>query len=478
MVNLRTTSPRFSKYQSILFRLWEALVLAYLFRPVQGLPQVRYDFATSHVTTRRGFLQNLAYLCDYKRGGGTTTTSIAAEMSDGELRLWVSSNGGVAHECLDFLTGILHMLRGANNMDIGQQAVMALSITRRYTEFASPRLTHYVKRLSALAGRCKTHLQAGVGADYHGMQPLVPWLGQFQFGRDTDLYEVCRFAYDAQHDPQAHMLEHLASRPDDGTSIGAMSRYFQAISRMIGRLASGVRVPAELVRDACQFNQMAMLNSYRVSAVECPLPAWVPRADELTDLKSILGRMINDRGPRFDQLYGRLVAWDEIIGLKEQIDWSFDGGITTCVHAEVQMLEHFYRNDLRFAWDDKYVACSKPACLACRLYFQHHPARPVWLDSHDRIYVNWAPVLLAKGTRHPNHPLFQEERRLLDRIIPEICRVAIHSIEMWGLPSSNHMQRQESTTYTREGQGLRCDDQASTVDESEGVETGGGAPLY
>lgn len=64
------------------------------------------------------------------------------------------------------------------------------------------------------------------------------------------------------------------------------------------------------------------------------------------------------------------------------------------VHAEVQMLERFYQRRLIFVDGDRFLACSKPAYLCCKLYFCYHPMGCVQPDSHEKAYS----FCLAAGT--------------------------------------------------------------------------------
>jgi hypothetical protein len=42
------------------------------------------------------------------------------------------------------------------------------------------------------------------------------------------------------------------------------------------------------------------------------------------------------------------------------LDYYHQSGLR--VHAEIVVLEHFYQKQLDFAGDDRFIACSKPAC--------------------------------------------------------------------------------------------------------------------
>ena len=52
------------------------------------------------------------------------------------------------------------------------------------------------------------------------------------------------------------------------------------------------------------------------------------------------------------------------------------------VHAELNLLEHFYRKRLPFLDDDLFIAYSKPACYYCYRYISLHPGGFVRPSSH------------------------------------------------------------------------------------------------
>ncbi|OAA36107.1 hypothetical protein ISF_09967 [Cordyceps fumosorosea ARSEF 2679] len=65
------------------------------------------------------------------------------------------------------------------------------------------------------------------------------------------------------------------------------------------------------------------------------------------------------------------------------------------VHSEVEVFEHFYKHKLKFLDSDRYVYSSKPACFACPLYFEHHPATMVITESHEKVYLSWGPPTIT-----------------------------------------------------------------------------------
>jgi TPP-dependent 2-oxoacid decarboxylase len=105
------------------------------------------------------------------------------------------------------------------------------------------------------------------------------------------------------------------------------------------------------------------------------------------------------------------------------------------MHAEIQVLEHFYANTLSFAGDDPFIACSKPACFCCLLYIRNHPGHFVEPVSHHKIYLNWRPPDV-----NAEHDLLSHEhqRDILNAMIQEIRKEALRQINERSAPRARH----------------------------------------
>ncbi|KAL4722754.1 hypothetical protein ACLX1H_009992 [Fusarium chlamydosporum] len=196
------------------------------------------------------------------------------------------------------------------------------------------------------------------------------------------------------------------------------SKTFRAVSHFVGRLAERVRVSTHLVQDALLLG--TLLDSYEIKRVDAPTTAKVPPADGLRNLNSILKRILPANDPRLEDMQSYVARLDGPMKLEEAIKsmYAEDSG-QSCVHAEIQMLEEFHRNRREFVSNDRYVACSKLACLCCKFYFRHHPGMFVEPESHQKTYLNWRPVELPGG-RDNTHWLNQ--RRVLGMLSSELSR--------------------------------------------------------
>lgn len=207
-----------------------------------------------------------------------------------------------------------------------------------------------------------------------------------------------------------------------------MALLFRKVRHLVARLAAHIRAVKGIIEDIRRMEDV--LDEYEVAVV--PKPASVPRlqADGHTNLKGILRRMIRTEDGRFSVLFEYLSDLDEQTGLERQVQDRFDAEKTPpYVHAEIQMLHHFYDSGRIFFADDNYIATSKPACFPCKSYFRHHPANYVEPDTHEKVYSNWGPIRLAEGPKKKDDRSWIEYRKVMQNVINDLEREVILEIE-------------------------------------------------
>ncbi|RSL69482.1 hypothetical protein CEP54_002258 [Fusarium duplospermum] len=402
-------TPRTSPYSRILSRFFEFLALFSILRKAEG-PHVitNYNLSTLQATRRR-FLRNLCFICDYKKGGDTTT-SIAVENRPDCFMFWVAGNVTPSSKVVDFLNGVLRYLQGAEAADPVQKERLEAKLTEDSIHFGTLRIKKECNILRNATKKCQSYLSTAASTTMTSdIEALKNWLPQFRSDTAADTLRLCHAAYRAREDPQMTTLQVL-SREDGAALEYAIS--FQAIKHFVGRLAERIRVPKQLVEDASRLG--ALLSSYRVASVPAPQPAIVPPPDVQTTLHSITRRVLRAGDPRIDEFQEFLTRLDEQTGLETRVRTMYDrGDMQSRVHAELQMLEFFHRGGRFFVENDRYIACSKLACLCCKLYFRHHPGFYVEPDSHQKVYTNWRPILLQEAEEDPR---FLEQRALLGKV--------------------------------------------------------------
>jgi hypothetical protein len=255
---------------------------------------------------------------------------------------------------------------------------------------------------------------------------------------------MCRLAYDVRHSQQMKNIDlrhSLLNEPSFAASFPQLER----VAHMVGRLAARVRAVKHLVDDALRLEQY-LANPWVVSVVPAPEPAPVPEADRNTKLPSILRRMMETGDPDYERLLNCFKTLDEACSITDGILSKHADGETPLkpiVHCEVQLVDHFHNQRLAFWEDDPYVACSKPACLLCRLYMKYHPIPFAETDSHNKIPNNWGPALLRDGARNPG---FAEYRDILHAIIKDVRAPILQQIGTVSPSSTFHADSLDQIT--------------------------------
>jgi hypothetical protein len=248
---------------------------------------------------------------------------------------------------------------------------------------------------------------------------------------------------------------------EDGESqakVSGNARHF------IGRLAEHIRVSKHLVEDALRVREI--LDIFRVSEIHAPSCVQPPEIDSHTTLDSILGRMISKEDDEFSKVQEDLSRFKNHVGLEGQIMEQMLKlqSKPPIVHSEVQVLNHFHGRRLRFADDDRFVGTSKFSCFCCKLYYRHHPSRPVEPDSHEQIYLNWGPINLPEGSHDVS---YLELRNTLNPVIFGVRDAFFKAMRSKRISAFNHPN--SITGLTRSAYTLAYTDSDSEADsEQEG----------
>lgn len=191
-----------------------------------------------------------------------------------------------------------------------------------------------------------------------------------------------------------HINELAAQALCEKSSLGPGAKLspFDLVRHYTGRLAHHIRAPTELFEDSCHLEYL--LQSYTVCAVSAVLSVPCPVRDSHTNLRGILNRMFQADDAERVMIEDGLLYINKTTHLFDVFLSEYNSRARQ-VHAEIQVLEHFYQNQLPFVDGDRYIACSKPACLCCELYFKHHPARMVIPSSHQKVWTAWSPPILS-----------------------------------------------------------------------------------
>jgi hypothetical protein len=221
---------------------------------------------------------------------------------------------------------------------------------------------------------------------------MIAWLSSFK-DHEKDMLGLCQFAYRARAGPY---MKELNKRSGKGsTSIlteGSNETNFLKLRHYIGRLGSHVKAARTLVAAAMRFP--AFFDGFEIEYLASSKPAELPPLmDELTTLDGIIVRMLTNENKRKVPFYqNALNAMDTKFQIYQRLKNEYKTPtFLPRVHAELILLEHFYRRGYDFVDGDKYIGCSKPACYCCYHYISAHPGNFVRPASHNKTYLAWRP---------------------------------------------------------------------------------------
>lgn len=219
----------------------------------------------------------------------------------------------------------------------------------------------------------------------------------------------CTLAYDAREASYLHQMNELAKQ--DGNQPSP----FQLARHRITRLAHRIRVFKQIYADGARLGEL--FSAFSVKLLQLPDSVPLQEPDRMTKLKPIINRMMASDDPRRKKVDDAIEKLP--FDLEERIleQYKPDKNRPPSVHCEIQVLEHFYKYELRFVDDDRYIGCSKASCLCCKLYIRHHPARCEEPETHNNLVPRWGPPLLPYGSKDPG---FKPQRELLNKILHDM----------------------------------------------------------
>ncbi|KAF2176241.1 hypothetical protein K469DRAFT_760893 [Zopfia rhizophila CBS 207.26] len=365
--------PRFDTQQRRLTRFYEPLVLLYTLGSTRGehicavLPTQVSISHLPHKDLRQRFLSELAYTCDYDKGGDTVT-AISLDSTPQRHVFWVASNSCPKGKIVPFLELLLVRLRHMSTTAAQSTAEEAEEIAAQCIGFATPRIKKYRSLLSPLLRRCLEYLAITEQQD-----------GMFDYCASLHIpgnpVDLCRIAYENRKSDFMRMLARLSVEPPYKSNRDAIHNVFGLIRHYIGRLGHHFRAAAALL--SCALRLPELLHDFQVHSISTPPKSALPPADGKTRLKSIVKRMLSKDSPDLDRYTRALMDMDAKYQLSRRFLENYsDPNPKPRVHAEIQVLEHFYSSKLSFAAGDPFIACSKPACFRCLL----RPARNIITD--------------------------------------------------------------------------------------------------
>jgi hypothetical protein len=165
-----------------------------------------------------------------------------------------------------------------------------------------------------------------------------------------------------------------------------------------------------------------------VKGITTPSEAGLPPFDVLTNIESIATRLHPSNSPDLDRRQQALREIESSDHIFQQFLKNYaTPRVKPHVHPEVQVLEWFHSANRLFAADDPFVACSRPSCLCCQLYFRYHDGYFVEPFSDRKICLSWRPHELDTERNYPMSE--QQQKTLMNSMIHDIRKEALRRID-------------------------------------------------
>jgi hypothetical protein len=441
--------------EKILHRFFEPLVLLDALGDTRGertqapsrltLESIQYGTLKE---VQRNLLTSLACICDYEKGGDSVT-AIAVEGTPQCTNFWIAANKNPKLLIRPFLQNILSLLRECTE---ASRPHLEERIFKDAVEFGQKRIDAYRSLMRKSLAKCIEILSAEgrneskIEIRYISLDTprlttvnidtgLLQWLGTIC---ERDDLELCNYAFDNR---KCEFMKELKRRghsnhqePMDGTSN---AHSFQVVRHYLGRFGVYLRTAKIITSAAIKLPQL--FDTFEVKVKDSSGPISFPPMDESTTLNGMATRMLARDSPELDKVQTSLAYMDLKFGILDKVRDSYQGKGKPRPHAEIILVEHFHNEKLEFLGNDRYIACSKPACYCCYHYICHHPGvfeRPA---SHNKIYLNWAPPKV----NHSSEGISQEQRHIMDKIIERMRGECLMQIKARSGPMS---WRPDSTT--------------------------------
>ncbi|KAK8129163.1 hypothetical protein PG999_001543 [Apiospora kogelbergensis] len=426
-------TPRLDPYDKLISRFYEHVLTLTVLGQTRGKHTAVLHHSGSMVATSARLLNNLSYLLDYEKGGATSA-AIGVEDGASCYTFWLACNNGSKLMTMkNMLEDITRNIRDIISHPEDEREDMTIELIRRCVSFSIARVAKERQILSRSIRKCD---EKSLFTGSQSNTALGTWTKMFEGKRGMSL---CLLAYDQRN---SSCMKEVTQRGQERHGVHPPhAELYRDLRHSLGRLAYHISAVKQVVEDASCLHCLFEEGTSRVRCIS-PVPSVPPpKPDVLTTLKGILKRMLPSQDPRLKEYEETLLMMDQKMGLLRRILNEYNRpGFQPCVHGEVQVLDHFETKRLRFFGDNRIVGCSKPSCFCCYLYFKAHPAKPVELRSHLKIWPKWGPPLLTNGAKDDR---FTEQRKIMVTMMKDLGSEVLDQIKQKGMAPQWHA---DSTT--------------------------------
>ena len=379
----------------------ESQLLLYILEKVRGEHKKRQNYHgeldQGETELRRSFVDKLAYICDFKKGG-STVTALALQKTYQGVTFWIAANETVKLKVIEFLQQILQLLK---NVDRTSRETTETQLLALVVPFNKERLDYYwsalkkdlpicMERLDDLEGSTgklslKVTLQQLTNLDVKPSSKELNALKSFLGGLprlSRTMVDLVRECFEARK-RKCSAFETLAQLTASGSTC---SKFFDDIRHLLGRLGEHLKATKTIVSAALRFP--AILDWFEIQARASPPARCYFQSPHSITLDGMAGRIFTTDG--------EISHYQEAL---ETLQRTSNGALLGClqqeclfktrVHAELLLVDFFYWHQFDFVGDDPYIGCSKPACFNCFQYILAHPGNFALPACHNKLYLNW-----------------------------------------------------------------------------------------
>ncbi|TVY42409.1 hypothetical protein LOCC1_G004017, partial [Lachnellula occidentalis] len=366
-------------------QFFESELLLYVLENIRGEHKKRQNYHgeldQDETELRRSFVDKLAYICDFRKGG-STVTALALQKTNQGVVFWLAANETVKVKVIDFLRTVLGHLKkvelGASTKTTETQLLACI------VPFNNERINYYWKALSRDLPLCIKRLEALEGSTngkptQSKIKVLKNMLGALPHIA-KDRVELVKECFEAR---KRSVFETLSQLTASGRSH---SKFFDDVRHLLGRLGEHHKATKTIVSAALRFP--GILDEFRIEVRGSPPSKCYFQSSDSITLDGMAGRIFTKQ--------------EDIAHYQEALDTlerTSNGDLfrrlqqecyfKTRIHAELLLADLFYWHQFDFLEEDPYIGCSKPACFNCFQYLLAHPGNFVLPACHNKLYLTW-----------------------------------------------------------------------------------------
>ncbi|KAL8671138.1 MAG: hypothetical protein Q9168_004353 [Polycauliona sp. 1 TL-2023] len=370
---------------------------------------------------QRSFLDAVAYICDYEKGGKTCTAA-ALTGSASDSILWLTENRqSRAHRQISpeqHVTRVLCALKESN----GNQDEVSADLLRLIIRPSQLRIEFYRKVALISCQKCIKNvvvLEEFLFGEMT-MESLHNWLLDlqklFRVTAESSQHQIVRVCYEARNLPFIRILAQTKERGSD-TRFSS----FQTLHHQIWRLGKHLQC-IHCMKQA--WHTYPEVYNIKIRTLQLPKPRKsLLQCSSFTSAHQLITGSLPEQDITAYESAIRMV--DYSTGNEGKPHTSIGNMLNThkrtSTHAEIALLDHLVlrsKDNTSFMDGDRYIACSKAACYCCMLYVasMEQKDRVELCGGHNNLYLGWQPPANPSASGEES----QTHRDILQRMVQSL----------------------------------------------------------